>query len=115
MKPFDDFLFEDSLNEDYGQMATNNQTKLVSVAERMKTTKEKIADLARVNQGYQEKAGKTKDDIAKSVYTAKISSNNARRESYLLYMQYLQSMQNFYQVKAKEITTRSKAADKRKF
>jgi hypothetical protein len=107
--------FDEFLNEDYGQMAVNNQTKLVAVADRMKTTKQKLDDLVKVNQGYQEKAGKTKDDIAKNVYASKISSNNARRESYLMYMQYLQAMQNYYQVKAKEIAARTKAADKRKF
>jgi hypothetical protein len=108
------YTYNEFLNEDYGQMAVNNQTKLVAVANRMKTAKQKLDNLVRVNQGYQDKAGKTTDDIAKGVYASKISSNNARRESYIAYMQYLQTMQNYYQVKAKEIDARSKSADKRK-
>ena len=102
------------LNEDYAQQAAVNQERIQKTMERMEGVKEKANMLDQSNQSYKEKASKTKDDISKAVYEAKIASNNARKESYMAYATYLQAMTNFYQTKGTEIEMRMKAAEKRK-
>jgi hypothetical protein len=102
------------LNEDYAQQAAINQERVQKTMERIEGTKRRVMQLDERTQSYKEKASKTKDDVSKGVYAAKISSNNARKESYMAYMTYLQTMNTFYQTKGKEIETRSKASEKRK-
>jgi len=115
---FQQFLNEsedDFLNEaDYGMMAASNQEKMQKVVQRMVVTKEKIQSMSQKAQEYGERSGKTKDDISKAVYQAKIAAANARREAYTQYLAYLQSMQSYYQAKAKEIDARGKSAQRRK-
>ena len=118
MYNFNDFLAEnfdwETLNEDYAAQAAKNQAKIQSISDRIGRTKEKASDLDKSTQSYSEKAGKTKDDIAKAVYEAKISSNNAKKAAYTAYITYLQALQTFHQVKGKEIDAKMKASNRRK-
>lgn len=118
MQNFQQFLLEsedfESLNEDYAQQSASNQAKMQNTVERIKTTGDKASRLDAVSQTYGEKAAKTQDDIAKAVYQAKISSNNAKKTAYMAFLQYLQEMQTYYQMKAKEIDARMKASNRRK-
>jgi hypothetical protein len=102
------------LNEDYAQQAAINQERIQKTMERVQQSKEKMNQLQLSTQSYKEKSTKTKDDISKAVYEAKIASNNARKDAYANYAVYLQSMVTFYQTKATEIEMRMKAAEKRK-
>jgi adenylosuccinate lyase len=106
---FENFDENDALWIKETEKVTNHDVKAVEYF-----LKEKMNQLQLSTQSYKEKSTKTKDDISKAVYEAKISSNNARKDAYANYAVYLQSMVTFYQTKATEIEMRMKAAEKRK-
>ena len=108
------YNFDEFLNEAFQQQAVNNQRSMQNTVEKIADTKQKIADSMRKMQDLKDRAQKSTDDITKAVFQAKIASVNARRESYVAYIQYLQAMQTFYQVKAKEIEAAEKNTKKPK-
>lgn len=106
--------FDEYLNEAFQQQAVNNQRSMQNVVEKIADTKQNIADSMRKMQDLKDKVEKSADDITKAVYQSKLVSLNARRESYVAYIQYLQSMQTYYQAKANEIEAAEKNSKKPK-
>jgi len=110
-----DFKFADlSLNEDYANQAATNQLSIARNAERMQKVKEKAGSLDESTEKLKERASETKDADSKAIYAAKIACNDARKESYSMYLAYLKSMNIYYNSKGSEIKIRAKAAEKNK-
>lgn len=112
----DDILDEtyNPLNEDYAQQAAVNQEHIQNLADSSQGIKDKVGELTQKLEAYKDKAGKTEDAATKEIYSAKMSTGNARKEAYLQYDIYLKSMAMYYQAKGQEIELRAKEVEKGK-